>query len=580
MRIVLDDANGLFHHPATPELVKMLPFLTGDRKYFGKEKFLRFDPSKHNIAVIQRHFPGASVEDNRNSVLFEERKLEPLPFNFKTKPYPHQQEAFDRAVSKDHFGLFMEQGTGKTKVAIDLAAKRFCDREISGLIVLAPMGVHRQWALSQLQIHCPVPFEVHVWPLGNPKHTMFKLDGLFAPNPDKLKVFCINWDGMKTGNGMQACKSFMRIHGGRIMVVADESHNIKNVRSSRNKVAREIFGKAKHRMILTGTPIAKDLTDEWAQLYFLDESILGIRFITYFRNEYCIMGGFEGKVVVGHKNQERFRSKVDPYTFRVTREQIGLLPPRFTPWMFDLSPEQKRIIKEMKNLLLAQIEDGTIVNAAHAATAVMKMQQVSNGFIIDDDRNVRTLIPDDENPRIIALKEVLEARPGKIIVWCRFKEDIRTISRAIPESLVVYSGDQTQKERAQSVEEWLDPDGPRIFLANPQVGGTGLNLQGACFTDVFYSNSDNAIERWQAMARIDRIGSTNSVEHIDLIGTGSFDRKILGRHNNKKSISEMAIGDFAAWLNRDDDSVEDFSSEQGEMSSEYNATNDEFDGGN
>ena len=45
-----------------------------------------------------------------------ERSLSPL-----YKPFPHQSEAFEAAKDKDFFGIFHEQGLGKTKIAIDLA---------------------------------------------------------------------------------------------------------------------------------------------------------------------------------------------------------------------------------------------------------------------------------------------------------------------------------------------------------------------------------------------------------------------------------------------------------------------------
>ena len=43
-------------------------------------------------------------------------------YKFHTKPYQHQKKAFDASWSANHFALFMEMGTGKSKVAIDTIA--------------------------------------------------------------------------------------------------------------------------------------------------------------------------------------------------------------------------------------------------------------------------------------------------------------------------------------------------------------------------------------------------------------------------------------------------------------------------
>mgnify|MGYP003149587575 FL=1 len=40
-------------------------------------------------------------------------------YKFKTKPYDHQLKVFNQSKDSENFALFMEMGTGKTKVAID-----------------------------------------------------------------------------------------------------------------------------------------------------------------------------------------------------------------------------------------------------------------------------------------------------------------------------------------------------------------------------------------------------------------------------------------------------------------------------
>ena len=40
-------------------------------------------------------------------------------YRYKTKPYKHQQEALEKCWDKEDYALFMEMGTGKSKVLID-----------------------------------------------------------------------------------------------------------------------------------------------------------------------------------------------------------------------------------------------------------------------------------------------------------------------------------------------------------------------------------------------------------------------------------------------------------------------------
>ena len=43
-------------------------------------------------------------------------------YEFKTKPYDHQLKVWDLSKDRQTFALFMEMGTGKTKVIIDTFA--------------------------------------------------------------------------------------------------------------------------------------------------------------------------------------------------------------------------------------------------------------------------------------------------------------------------------------------------------------------------------------------------------------------------------------------------------------------------
>ena len=74
-------------------------------------------------------------------------------FKFKTKPFAHQLKVFMESRRKRNFALLMEQGTGKTKVALDTAAYLYLNGKIDTLVVIAPNGVHRAWVNKEIPIH-------------------------------------------------------------------------------------------------------------------------------------------------------------------------------------------------------------------------------------------------------------------------------------------------------------------------------------------------------------------------------------------------------------------------------------------
>jgi SNF2 family DNA or RNA helicase len=217
------------------------------------------------------------------------------------------------------------------------------------------------------------------------------------------------------------------------------------------------------------------------------------------------------------------------------------------------------MLKEIKRELITEIESGELVVASTAAVAVMKMYQITCGFLIDDDKTVHPLFKKpQENPRMAALLDLVDSMGDlKITIWAKHIADIETILEMLGDKAVGYYGATKDKDREIAVKEFTDPNSKiQYFVSNPASGGTGLNLQACCNRAIYYSNSDNSIQRWQSEDRIHRIGGSGSVIYTDLIAKGGIDRKILNRLAAKKAISEMAIGEFMDWLQSDDEEID------------------------
>lgn len=547
MKLTITGDRAVLDSRATPRLMAVLSRLEGPRSWL-KAGGLSLSASGHNVEVLTEALPDLEVvhsDTESHQRLAEEFAPVAGAYKPKTQPYAHQRRALERARQRPAFALFMEQGTGKTKVAIDRAGELWAEGAITGVLVVAKKGVHRQWIENQLPEHFGGRWSGSFFEGGkvHQRHS----------EPDGLQWFAINFDGAKTPKGKAACLAFLSAHRGRVMIIGDETQEIKNSRSARFKAMMELkaAAAAPYRMALTGTPIAKDLTDEWAQLKWLNEDILGIRYVTAFRAEYCIMGGFEGRAVVGHKNIEKFRAKVDPHTFRATKDELGLEAKVHRRWTVDLPKEQRQVMTQLRQDLRHRLETGEVVRADHAATALIKIQQASHGFVVKEDGEVVELVPLKKNARVQAVLEILDAYPGKTVVWARFRHDIAMLARALAEhkvSYVEYHGGTSDQARGLAVKSFLDPEGARVFLSTPQAGGTGLNLQGLCSHAVYFSNGFNAIDRWQSEDRIHRIGTKGQVVYTDLYARGSVDALIASNLKRKKGINELAIGDIAKAL--------------------------------
>ena len=538
MNITLKEGRLVLLTRANSDILAFLPSLEG-RRVWLKGGGLSIEDTPHNRHAVS----------NRFNVIFERNLPEKnestkrFEFSFVREPDTHQHEALAAIGDNETFGLFMEQGTGKTKVSVDWANKLYSEGVIGAVLVVSKMGVHRQWIEVEVQKDTSGEVIGDFW---KKKHIS---ERILKPSSDGLVWFAINYDGVKTKLGKAEALKFCKAHKGRLLIISDESQEIKNYRSQRHMALTDLKVFSSHRILLTGTPIAKDLTDEWAQLKWLNESILRCKYITTFKAKYCIMGGFEGKVVVGQKNMDEFRSLVDPYTFRRTKEQIGMLPKRYTEWDFDLTKEQRKIMRQIKDDLIAELNNGQIINITHQMTVFTKLQQASNGFLLDEGK-VHRLMPVADNPRANAMIEWINSGDGKAIVWSCFIPDkviIREALEANGISYCEYHSGIKESDRPNEIAKFLDPNGPQILIAG-ESASTGLNLQGLCNRALYYSNSFKAIIRWQSEDRIHRIGTIGAVIYTDLIAIASIDRYILRNLRRKEGISRLAIDEIISVL--------------------------------
>jgi SNF2 family DNA or RNA helicase len=296
-------------------------------------------------------------------------------------------------------------------------------------------------------------------------------------------------------------------------------------------------------MIMTGTPIAKNVMDLFSQFKFLNGNILGHRYLTTFRNEYCHVRQTDfGPLITGYKNLEKLYERIDPHIFRITSEEALDLPPKvYVTRQFSLSDQQKKLMKELKEQFFIQAKEKDFSSVSNAAGLLTKLQQISCGYLPMDEGEPMEL----PNPRMDELQNILDQREGKAIIWCRFNRDIEKVIIQLRPLAVHYYGKTTQVERERHKAMFLDPASPiRYLVASPEAAGTGLNLQGSCNTNIYYSNSFNSLARWQSEGRTWRDGTVGTVTYFDLIANRSPDAKILKNLQDKKSISDLTLDEY------------------------------------
>ena len=478
-------------------------------------------------------------------------------YEYKTKPYQHQDDVLSLSWSKKNWAYFMEMGTGKSKVCIDNAAMLRERGEIDTFIIVAPKGVYRNWANLEIPAHMPDRVRkdslIAIWRPTPPRALKQDLLSFLEP-AENFRILVMNIEALSTVKGQKFLVGVLK--ASQALLAVDESTAIKSPKASRTKALIKMSELAKYKRILTGFPVTQSPMDLWAQCRFLDKTLLGDCGDNYFQYQYryAVMkkqsvGTHSFNRVVGYRNLEELSGFLKNFSSRVMKEDCLDLPAKiYTQRSVALSGDQARIYDELKKYALAHIEDEEFMTANNVMTQLLRMQQVLSGHTKVDSGDVKEI----KDNRLNELLDCLEEVEGKVIIWSRFRYDVKRITEALkkkygPSSTVTYFGDTSDEARSTAIENFQEGDA-RFFVGNPQTGGYGITLTSAQ-TVIYFANSFDLAIRMQSEDRAHRIGQTEHVNYIDLISEGTIDEQIVKALRNKMDIASVVMGEeLKEWL--------------------------------
>lgn len=238
--------------------------------------------------------------------------------------YEHQKRAFDFIKDKDIFALFMEMGTGKSKLIVEKTHYLWKNSLIDCVIIISPNSVKSQWVQEQFEIHYPENgWYGIVWNGFNTKKDKETFHN-FCKNKLNLFVFSANVEAFQSNSIDLYIK--ILLENRRLFVVIDESTRIKNgrrkpVRGKRGGAKRtnkilDLFECTKYKAILTGTPTPNNPFDLWSQFEFLKKD--------YFKRDYFFFTHHYG-IMIKHSTNDgkRYNTVLDKKLFQIIKSKIN-----------------------------------------------------------------------------------------------------------------------------------------------------------------------------------------------------------------------------------------------------------------
>lgn len=448
----------------------------------------KYRESRRNLKIATRKFKTTGETD--------------IPVPLRSVPYEHQVRGYGFCSQVPSSGLFADQGTGKSLMAIAVAGRRYLDGEVTRVVVVSPKTVKSVWP-RELRSHAGYEWSASV----NKK----------PPTGDG----CLFWV-MSYGEVKGLTKEIRKWKPE--MIIADESHRLKNRDTKTFKSFRDACVKIPYRLLLTGTPIGKCISEAWSQFNIIDKDLFGS--FSSFKDRYLVMGGYMNYSVVGYKNEAEFYDKFHSLSFRVTKDECLDLPPvSYQRIYVEASQKLREQYDHFAQQLFLDTKNGE-VTAPGQAVAQMKLRQIAGGTVKTDDGILSKI----SSVKVSALREFLEDRLNdKTIVFFSFVHEMDAAEKVCKNLGIKYlrlSGSTPQGQRDTFESRFQGHRGPCVAIIQCTTGAEGLTLHSANYA-LFYSPSFSYVAYAQARDRINRIGQKRAVTIGFLIVENTMDERVV-----------------------------------------------------
>ena len=416
--------------------------------------------------------------------------------------FDYQKQGIAFLVSRQGGMLLDEQGLGKTIQALKACEK--VDPQV--LVIVCPAIMRGTWS-----------------------HHVANL----IPSNIKVVINSYEWY-VKLDNYKSLVKS---IKGKQVAVIVDEAHYIKTPASKRTKTVQHLLSldNIVFKVLLTGTPVTRDVDDLYTQLKVFYPSFC--KSIFEYRKKYmrCIHSYF-GDVYKGFKN-EYSRKEIIRYlkscSLRRTKRSAGLnLPSIVRQSVFvDIN---KKIAKESLSILNYATK---VINGVDDYT-LYKTDLAEEASHI---ASIRKALGVAKVPQVLQYVEhLLQSDVKKLVLFGVHVDVVNLIYESLKEKYKDIKthriiGATTSTQREKIIKEFQELETPQILVANMIACGVGVTLTKS-HTVVFAELDFTPSNIMQAEARVHRITQEHIVNSIFMIANESLDAKILDLIKDKLKV--------------------------------------------
>ena len=461
-------------------------------------------------------------------------------FEFKTKPWAHQLKALEYMYPRDTAALYTKPGSGKTKIMIDLIINRGFKR----VLVVAPKKPCDVWP-PQIQLHSNL-IQDNIVPLqhlsGKDKAEQIR-EAMQAPK-DKVIIFVCNYDSIWRD---PIDKMWFYKKLGLDCVICDESHRIKSPSSKCSRFLGKLGKVVPHRYLLTGTPLAENPTDVYAQYRFLDPTIYGTNYRVFcdrYQNIDANLSARVGFPILDksnpYKNLDELKEKMFSCAFYM-KSTVKLPKTSRMVIRIPMDKISEQTYKELSKEGAVEFEGG-FMTVNNALAMIIRKQQVTSGYLPLEREDGTTELKRISTYRRTFLYRFLQSLPESepVVIFAKFQKDLYSIRKVADRLGCGYS---EVSGREDSLKDWKS-NKTRILGVQYTAGSESIDLTRAHLC-IFYTLDHSLGKYEQARKRVHRPGQESPCIYYHFVATMSsgrtVDQDILQCWKDKKDYINLVM---------------------------------------
>ena len=496
--------------------------------------------------------------------------------------FPHQRAGVSFLATARRALLADEPGLGKTAQAIRALKKLRETEQVFPALIVCPNTLKKNWK-REFGMWWPDARVTVITGSASQRRKQFE---------EEADVYVINWESLRShsrlapygsvalarcpqcgGHDEKVTENRCEVHIRELntidfkAVVADEIHRSKEPKSKQTRALWAATGDADIRYALTGTPIANNVLDLWSILHWLSPTEWPSKTRWIDRMVDTMLNAFGGMLVIGvkpHMNDE-FYAAVHP---RMRR----MLKARVLPWLppvmkerrdVEMSTKQAKAYKQMRDLMIAELDNGEALTAPSPLTQTTRLLQFSSSYAeidVDETTGEMKALLTEPSCKVDALMDDISSGDfgdDSVAVCAVSRQLIDLLSAAmikakIPHGLI--TGAQDEDERQKAVDDFQSGK-IKWILFTAQAGGVGITLTAARRL-VMLQRPWSLVDYKQALDRVHRIGSEihDSIVIMDYVTEGTIEERVIQVLDSKADNFEQIVHDKAqlAKMLRDD----------------------------